>query len=191
MATVVTYPVILSQYPESNKDEDKSIGLSFGTPCGQSFQGKIAELDSVTFYLKKTGSPTGNAVAKLYSHTGSFGVSSVNGSLLATSDIIDVSTLTTTYQLITFKFSGTERYIMADRVFYVIGLDYNAGDATNFVSIGRDTSTPKHVGNSCFNGAANAGQDVCFYLWAIVPPRNFTKLRPNFHVGNGMSVTRK
>lgn len=191
MNVIEPYPIILTQYPESNKDEDKSIGLSFGNPCGQSFQGKIAELDSVVFYLKKTGAPTGNATAKLYSHIGNFGVTSVNGSLLATSDTIDVSTLTTSYSLVKFTFSLTQRYIMSDRVFYVIGLDCNLGDASNFVSIGRDTSTPRHFGNSCFNGAANAGQDVCFYLYAIVPPRNFTKLRANFHVGNGMSVTRK
>lgn len=183
--------IVISQYPESNKDEDKSIGAAFGTPCGQSFQGKLAELDSVIFYLKKTGAPTGNAVAKLYSHTGSFGISSLNGSLLATSDTMNVSTLSTSYALVVFNFSGTERYVMTDKVSYVIALDYNSGDASNFIFIGRDTSNPKHVGNSCFNGAVNSGQDVCFYLYAVVPPKNFAKLRPNFHVGNGMSVTRK
>ena len=64
-----------------------------GNPAvGQSFTGNGLILNSAEFYLKKKGSPTGNAVVKIYAHSGTYGTSSVpTGSALATSDNFDVS----------------------------------------------------------------------------------------------------
>ena len=53
---------------------------------GQSFTGNGGTLDSCVFELGKSGSPTGNAVAKIYNHTGTYGTSSKpTGAALATS----------------------------------------------------------------------------------------------------------
>lgn len=153
-------------YSESNKDSDQALDNTT-TAISQSFAGTAGLLSSCKFYLKKSGTPTGNAVAKLYAHSGTLGTSSVpTGRCLAISDPFDVSTLTTSSQLIEFKFSWPSTLTATN---WCIVLEYTAGTASNFVQVGYDASAPSHGGNKAtFASAtwtAQSGHDVCFYAY--------------------------
>lgn len=141
----VTYYSPIDYYPESNVGPFLAVGN--GTlAAGQSITGNGEKLRSARFYIKKTGSPTGNITAKLYAHTGTFGVSSQGtGSALATSDPIDITTLTTTAGLQAFNFDGT--YRLVNGVNYVIVVEYTNGDTNNNLQAGYDSSSPTHAGN--------------------------------------------
>ena len=98
--------LLADSYSESN-DSNSTFQLYGGsyTGRGQSVTAAGGNLYSVVWYLKTNGgAPTGNAVAKLYTHSGVFGTSSVAGTLLATSEPLDVTTLTSTRTLKTLNF---------------------------------------------------------------------------------------
>ena len=156
-------------YSESN--QDSSIDLDgTNTAGGQSFKSRGGVLKSAKFYLKKFGTPTGNATAKVYAHSGTFGTSSVpTGAALATSDTFDVSSLTTSFQLISLSFSGGNQISLTNQTSYVIVFDYSSGTGSNFPMVGSDVSGPSHVGNGSrfTSGAwvALAGTDSVFYVY--------------------------
>jgi len=139
----------IDSYSEINKDNGMAIRNGSTTKLAQSFiNSSRSILTSCKFYLEKSGSPTGNAVAKLYAHSGVYGTSSVpTGSPLATSDNFDVSTLTTSYQLIIFNFSGSNQYEMSGSTYYCISIEYSGGNASNYIVLGFDWSSPTHLGN--------------------------------------------
>jgi hypothetical protein len=88
-------------------------------------------IDSAKFYLKKILNPAGTMVAKLWANS-----SGSPGTLLATSDAISASTLSTSYGLITFTFSGANRVALPTGVSYWIGVDYTSGTSTDYVDAG-------------------------------------------------------
>lgn len=144
---------------------------------GQSFTAIAGNLASCKFYLGKSGSPTGNVVAHLYAHTGTFGVDGQpSGSALATSGGVDVSTFTNYAihpDLIEFTFSGANQYALVNGTKYFITTDYNLGDSSNFVAVGRDQSTLTHAGNTATssdgsNWSATSAVDLPFYVYADV-----------------------
>lgn len=146
--------VLLDSYSESNQDENdrlgaENVGEARYERYAQSFDPGAGTLDSAKFYLLKIGSPTGNAVAKLYAHSGTYGTDSVpTGAALATSGTFDVSTLTGSYVLYTFNFTGGDRYALQAATKYCIAIEYNGGDASNHTSVGGDHSSPTHGGNA-------------------------------------------
>lgn len=145
-------------------------GDDFGV--AQSFTGDDVSLGSCKFYLKKSGSPTGNAVARLYEHTGTFGTSSIPGpGGLVTSDNFDVSTLTTSFALTNFNFSGANQYAMVNGTKYCITIEYSGGDASNQVIAGTVNRTTAHDGNLSYLDSfsvwnADAIHDLCFYVYS-------------------------
>ena len=140
------------------------------TIAGESFTATAGSLDSCVFYLKKAGTPTGNIVAKLYAHTGSFGTTGTpTGSVLATSDNVSIASLTTSYALTTFTFTGAQKYLLTNAVNYFITVEYTDGNASNSLTVGADSSAPTHAGNGAIyttSWAASAA-DVCFYVYSI------------------------
>ena len=160
----------LDSYSESNQDTD-AVQSGAGVGIAQSFMNVTeATLKSCKFYIKKTGTPTGNINATIRTHTGTFGTSGVpdGGVALATSDNFDSSTLTTSYQLITFTFSGAEQITLsADTPYFVALLTSFIGPGSN-ISLGVDNSSPTHAGNRADLAFATwgvfAGSDVCFYV---------------------------
>jgi hypothetical protein len=153
-------------YAESNADTYQALDNTT-TGIAQSFASTSGQLASASFYLKKNGTPTGNAVAKLYAHSGSLGTTSVpTGVALQVSEPFDVSTLTTTATLITFGF--TFQYPLANATNYCIALEYTSGTSSNYIQVGYDASSPGHAGNkSTFASAAwsaQSGHDTCFYV---------------------------
>lgn len=162
--------VLFDSYSESNQDSGENLtsGASV-TMIGQTFLGDGGTLASCKFYLKKTGSPTGNATAKLYAHTGSYGDGQPTGAALATSGTLNVSTLTTSYQLITFTFTGGDKVTMTGGTAYCIVVEYSNGDGSNYVTAGFDGSSPSHAGNTVFTFTGsfgkNTGRDTVFYIY--------------------------
>jgi hypothetical protein len=139
-------------------------GVVSGYLKGQSFTcGGNFILASAKFYLYKTGSPTGSVYAKLWSHSGTYGSSSIGATLLATSAALNVATLTTTPTQKTFTFSGAEA-INLSAGYYVVSLEYNGGNGTNCAFVYLSTSDV-HGGNECYftdSWAYNASWDLRF-----------------------------
>lgn len=175
---------LLDSYSESNKSNADNLQLNADNVNrwdmgGQSFttpnDAESYTLDSCKFYLSKYGSPTGTIRAKLYSHSGTYGTSSVGDTLLATSDDFDISTLSASYPsfaLETFTFSGAQKYEMDSNTNYVIVVSAeNTGDANHFVQLGYDNSSGTHGGNYCNKATGyawkiqNAAWDIPFYVY--------------------------
>lgn len=172
--------VLLDSYSETNQDSNERVGPENPGDAryekyAQSFTPGAATLDSCKFTLLKIGTVTGNAVAKLYAHSGTFGTSSVpTGVALATSDNFDVSVVTGSYVLYTFNFSGANRVAMAAATKYCISIEFNnMGDASNFIAAGSDQSSMTHAGNMSrivsgtwtVGSDGNIDTDLCFYVY--------------------------
>lgn len=158
---------VIDSYSESNKDSERWLYSGYREKVGQCFTTtEVQVFNSAKFYLRKTGSPTGSAYVKLYAATGTVGSTAVpTGSPLATSDAFDVSTLTTSFQLLNFDFLSAYTGVSGD---YFIVFEYAGGDSNNRVDLGSDASSPSHSGNEAsYNGSTwSAGsEDCCFYLY--------------------------
>lgn len=166
--TITGYTV--DSYSESNQNADGNLNTG-GAGVAQSFTNTYAStLKSCKFYLKKTGTPTGNMAIFIRAHSGTYGTSSIpTGAALATSDNFDVSTLTTSYVLYTINFSGANQISLSEETYYTIGTLFG-GTVGSFVSFGKDTSSSSHSGNFSQIVAGpwveSATEDMCFYVYA-------------------------
>jgi hypothetical protein len=157
-------------YNHANADSVSSLNNT-STAIGQSFTGDGNRINQVYWYIAKVGSPTGNAVCKIYAHTGTFGSSGTpTGSALATSRTFDVADLRvgfdSTHSLIPFQFTTPYKTTNGTKYFAVI--EYTNGDASNYVQVAYDGSSPTHEGNLAnYAGSwtAYAGLDLVFYLY--------------------------
>jgi phage minor structural protein len=164
--------ILVDSYGESKFTGNAYILYSTGNNIvAQSFTGKSGYLKSAKFYLKKFSYPTGNAVAKLYAHSGTFGISSVpTGAALATSSNFDVSTLSrTSLQLINFDFDGT--YELIDGTKYCISIEYSGGDSSHFIYACIDNTYLEHAGNlshfaPTYDWFIEQYVDCIFYVYA-------------------------
>lgn len=162
---------LIDSYSESNKDANDDLSSGGNQYTGQSFACSTSGLilDSCKFYLAKTGSPTGNATAQLYSHTGTYGSTGTPDTLLATSGNYDVSALSTSFVLVTFTFSGANRVALTSGNKYFIVLNFSGGGGADRLQIGIDSSSPSHGGNwvQKTTGAwlAQSTLDGCFYVY--------------------------
>jgi hypothetical protein len=102
------------------------------------------------------GSPTGDITCELRAHSGTFGTSSIpTGAALATSEPIDAAKLESSYRTYKFLFNTASSIESGQDNHYDLqtGTDYVAvflhpnGDATNYVAIEGDTTSPTHDGN--------------------------------------------
>jgi hypothetical protein len=170
-------PVIDDFYSESNyvSPIDGGLRSDAATLMGQSFTSTGGTLDNIKWYVKKyTGSPTGNATAKVYAHSGTYGTSGVpTGSALATSTGVDVSAWSTSYSLVTFNFTGAGRITLTNGTHYVAVLAYSGGNGSNLISYGMD-NTPAHSGNMSeyvsswrYSDSWLTNKDVPFYVYVV------------------------
>ena len=164
--------VIVDSYSESNHNGASNI-YSSQSFCGQSFTGNGTALTSAKFYLRKiSGSPTGSCYSKIYSHTGTYGTSSEPNVLLATSNAVDVSTLSpSSYELKEFTFSGEEQIVLEDGSYYVLVFSYSGGDVGNYIACGLDGVSSSHSGNAgqWFSSSSSyfllGDYDLIFYVY--------------------------
>ena len=158
---------ITDSYAETNQNATTSLNNTTHG-IGQSVSGDGGTLSRAKFYLSKTGTPTGNAVAKLYAISGTSGTSGIpTGTALATSEVVDVSTLTGTLTLTDFEFR--DEVVLTSATDYVLTLEYTGGTAGNTVNVGTDTTSPTHAGNfstanTSFTWTASSTTDACFYM---------------------------
>ena len=171
---------LVDSYSEANYDTPVGIAdlhpsdIVEHSACGQSFKPDANyKITSCKFYLRKLGSPTGNAHAALFAHAGTFGTSSVaTGSELATSSVFDIASLGASFALVEFTFTGAQQYTMQANTPYCITYVNPASgfvSSSNYPQMGWDVSSPTHVGN-CFtyiNGGWTTynAYDVCFYVY--------------------------
>jgi hypothetical protein len=155
---------LIDSYPESNYTVDTYSAEEFK---GNSFYNENRmDLSSCKFYIRKAGTPTGNVCAKLYAHDGTYGTSSVvTGTVLATSDNVDVTTLSSSaFELVTFNFSTP--YTMAASNHYCMVVGISTGTAEDCIRIGYDNTTPTHGGNYLTeSGDFNNTRDMIFYVY--------------------------
>ena len=176
---------IIDSYSESNQTSTLILHNGNITKDGQTFLGDGRTLDNCKFLFKKRISPAGNAVVKIYAHSGTFGIDGVpTGSALATSENLDVSTLTTNFQLVTLNFIGANRIVLANGTPYCISVEYSGGDISNCLELGDDNTFLTHHGNSIYyqSGSWNAyvPVDTCFYVYGDSGFTNRTKNSTSF-----------
>jgi len=153
---------ITALHPSGNPDLS-AVSQSFTTPN----DGKQYYLSKAKFYLKKTGVPEAIFNAVLYAESDD----KPTGAALGTSGTYQVSNLTGDYQLISFTFSGAQRYQMAANTKYCVALQATSVTTlgiANSVHVGVDGSAPSHAGiSSVYASAAWAlsGEDCCFYVY--------------------------
>ena len=159
--------VICDSYSEDNHTNDTAIYSGYqGGREANSFTGDGGVLNSAKFYLYKYGLPTGNIVAKVYSHSGTFGSTGVPDTLLATSDNLDVSTIPTyPNSLVNFTFSGANKITLTDGVYYFVSVDYQGGDVNNNVWVGYSTDYPPYGNRASGNPWDYWTDTAIFYVY--------------------------
>lgn len=142
------------------------------TAFGQCFTAIDCVLHSFKFLMRKFASPTGSAVAKLYAISGTYGTNAIpTGSVLATSDNFDVSTLTTTYTLVEFLFTGEQKILLTNTTKYYAVIEYSGGNDTDFLVGGLGTASPHGGNNAYYAGSWTADNqfDMEFEIYGIIP----------------------
>lgn len=180
---VTTPESAIDSYREGNQDNYWFLAdlhpsdSGYKSAGGQAFQvTSNLNLVSTKVYLQLgEGSPIGNAYARLYAATGTFGTNArPTGSALATSDDLDISTVGASWALYTFNFTGSNQYSMQANTDYVIVYENPTSgtvDTSNYLRIGTDTSSPTHDGNEALyeNGVWTGypNIDTIFYIYGI------------------------
>lgn len=137
----------------------------------QSFVGVGGTIVSTRIYATKVGTPTGNVVSSLYAITGTPGTSAKpTGAALATSDAVVATTLSTSFSLVDFTFSGANQFLMVNGTNYCISIEYSGGDASNRIVTGYDnnaslpgTNVSVQFSNGTWQGGT--GGSLCYYLY--------------------------
>lgn len=137
--TDVPFNHVAESYDETNENGWFILGEYGKIAVGSPFVvgGGSGYAHKVTLYLKKTGSPTGNANLILCTLNGSDRPQTT----LATSDtVLDVSTLTTSYELFDFEFLGSNQPFLTGGTKYGWYIVYTNGDASNNLNVGSDST---------------------------------------------------
>jgi len=178
---------IIDSYVEANQNAEQNILAGSVYATGQAFTADGSILDSAQFFLIKTGSPTGSAFAKIYATTGTFGTNAKpTGSALATSDAVDISTVTSSYSLISFAFTGVNAITLTNGVNYCVVVSSNNGDGSNLLTVGSDSTSATHAGNSSRSSDETtwstllAASDLIFYLYGVTPPATGWVSKPTY-----------
>ncbi len=160
--------ILVDSYSEDNSVGEIGVYSGSNIKIGQSFTcADGGPLNSAKFHLYKGGSPSGDCYAVLYAHSGTYGTNGIPGSLLATSDAFDVSDLPTENELVTFAFSGAEKYALQDSTYYFIVFEYSGGNSSNAAHIRYDTATLTHDGNMTYYQSefVTFAYDAPFYVY--------------------------
>ncbi len=145
--------------------ETNEIALAFGGVDGtlllndtnnggaQSFTvgGTGRTLSSFACELAAVGSPTGTAVMRLYSDA-----ASLPATLLATSDLIEVDTLGAA-ATINFNFKTAQQFAMLASTAYWAAIEYSAGTAGDYITVGTDVGGGLAGAHAILNGAWATG----------------------------------
>lgn len=164
---------LMDGYSETNADAVSAqvydrLYSGNNTGFGQSFTADGGIITRADFFLGRSPlAPTGNAVCKIYTSTDVGDGFLGPDTLLATSDTIDVSTLSTTRTMKQFTFSTP--YDTTASAVLIATVEYSGGDATHYVTTGYDTATggTGHAGNFSYNLGGWIGDDTVDLCFAI------------------------
>lgn len=158
---------VLDSYPESNYGTDLNLYASWHNAHGQTVVlGGDFTVTHAKFYAKKSGSPADTVRAEIYATTGTHGTNAVpTGSALAVSDTITAVDLPSSYELVTFTFSGENIITLSAGTCYAIVIYYASGTSSNKIMVGCDISSPTHSGNGVrfYSSWGAMSYDVIFY----------------------------
>lgn len=172
---------ILDSYSDSNYTGITGVSTWAVSPEGrsQSFTADYSyNVTKARFYLSRASGSTSQTVrAYLYEHSGTYGTSSVPGTLLATSDAVNLSDIGTSVGWIEFTFSTP--YLVTQGSNYVISVMVTQGESIQ-MNIGYDNS-PEHDGNYASNSSgswsASSSRDLIFEVSG--DPNNVTVTIPS------------
>jgi len=177
--------VLIDSDPVSNyTGSEESYSGSIELYIAQSFSNTSScTLASCQFYLSKSGSPTGIIYAYVYAHSGTYGSTSIpSGSALATSNAVDISTLSTSMQTIALTFSGVNQIWLSASTKYVLVVAYAGGNYNNRLNVGADWTTKGGSGNFSYSAdgltwSPYSGEDILFYVYGKLPgPTSISKV---------------
>lgn len=114
-----------------------------------------------------SGTPTGDVTASIYSHSGTYGTSSVPNALEGSaSDPVEAGNLTSTYERTVFHFP-TPVSVTAS-TYYCVVIEHADGGASDYVHVEGLASSGTHSGNRAHNTAgwtAVAADDLAFEVF--------------------------
>lgn len=167
---------LIDFYSESNYSGQFEFGINSGYDlkgCGETFIGDGSTIDRCKFYLKKMGSPGGSIYARIYSvyDIGAGCVRMWPDTVLAVSDGVTAGSVSTSFSLITFTFSGANKIMLTNGTNYFLVCWYLDGVYLgDTIQIGLDNTSPTHpscyaeyVENYSWN---NYPKDLCFYVYS-------------------------
>lgn len=163
--------VIVDEYTAAAGSHISSVSNFHSSLTGQSFTGTAKTITQARFYLGNVGGATGSAYARLYAHSGNFGLqqSLPTGSPLATSDALDVSTITADPSNGETIFTFTTGYLMAAGTKYVIALTFPGGaggGSPKYLRVMGDGSGVA-PGNASSDGTYFTGNDLWYRVFGI------------------------
>jgi len=180
---------LLDGHSQSHYTSDHALlavhpSASLASAYGQAFTVKTIEetykLTQTKFYLKRVGSPTGHLKACLYSMTGTYGTNAKpTGSPLASSELVDIATLGTSYSEIAFNFVGANQYEVSKDQKYCIEVQVNDGSLNSNNGVWCKASSgdqATHDGNESYYSASAwrsfSDKDFCFLVYGeyVAPP---------------------
>lgn len=160
--------MLITSYSETNKNNDNYI--DYRIKFGQVFTpSSNYQITSIKFYLQKVGSPTGNLTAKIYASNGTI----PTGSAIITSSAVDVTTISSSYSLITFNVT-TDTLIYTGNN-YVVAIESDSVQSINYINVGSYFSLSINNGKSCtkfssFPWIGNKNMNLCFYIYGDEVP---------------------
>lgn len=158
----------VDSYSETNRDTQQIMynGGSISR-IGSAFTGNDKNITTAELYLSRTGSPTGTMRVDIYSDDGT-GLSP--DTLLASSDTIDPGTVSTSFELVEFEFTGGDIITLSSGTTYWVvayGDNITGGGSSDRINVGRNSgvSTPEYVR---WTGASwqNISGALCFYVYS-------------------------
>jgi hypothetical protein len=159
------------------------MNLDHCTRVGQSFTPTATEtLDHIDFLMYRQ-TTTGTLYARVYSHSGVYGTSSVPGTLLATSDGVSYSSIPSGESWVTFNFSGANRIQLESGTPYVVVVDYSYGRDAQFqyMYAKYDDTYLEHDGNLCiYTGSWTAYSDRDM-IFRVNPDSSYAADATNFY----------
>lgn len=160
-------PTTMGSYSETNQSTDYDVGNTKGQQAvAQSFTATAGDLSSARFYLKRVGAWTGDSYAELYASDGG-SPPKPTGAALATSEVVALSTIGTSYEVVQYDFA--DAYTLSAATVYHIAFRSDAGGSTIYVDLGADNTAPGDAGfmSTETSGvwSSDATADACFYVY--------------------------
>lgn len=177
----------LDSYPESNQSSFAPI--YFGTGGNyrvfQSFTGDGSLVYSAKFYVKLASAGSINAISRLWTHSGTFGSTSV-GALPVHATSSTVAVTNTSYALVEFVY--TTPYQTTNGTKYLV--DIQTTSASPNLDVGLDNTSTTHEGNfvstdnNTTTDTPDSTKDLIFY---VIKGVGITKIEEQYLIANAGS----